>query len=61
MTTQELVLDNLIEIVCLWCISGAAGAPENLYTSFKLLEAILHHSLMIYEGMRVQNTYQQSQ
>ena len=61
MKGHQLVSDNLVEIVCLWCLSGAAGAPEIFYASSKLLGWILYYFLMIYVGMRVQNTYQQSQ
>ena len=61
MKGQGLVSDNLTEIVCSWCISGAAGASEKFYTSSKLLGWILYYFLMIYVGIRVQNTYQQSQ
>ena len=36
-------VDNFIEIVCLWCIPGAAGAPEKFHASFKLLGWTLYH------------------
>ena len=47
----EIVLDNFIEIVCLWCIWGAAGAPELFYTPFQLLRLILHYISTICERM----------
>ena len=35
MKGHQLVSDNLVEIVCLWCLSGAAGAPENFLRFFQ--------------------------
>ena len=54
MKGHQLVSDNFVEIVCLLCLSGAAGAPEYFYASSKLLGWILYYFLMMYVGMRVQ-------